>query len=60
MKQSIEEWFGPMSDMLNFSQQFAKGAETIGRINAKDIEVGTSEKSLLPNLTRLNSITTKN
>ena len=47
MKQSIEEWFGPLSDMLNFSQQFAKGAETIGRINAKDIEVGTSEKTLV-------------
>ncbi len=47
MKQSIEEWFGPMSDMLNFSQQFAKGAETMARVNAKDIEVGTSEKTLV-------------
>ena len=47
MKPSIEEWFDAMSEMLNFSQQFAQGAETLGRINAKDIEVGTSEKKLV-------------
>ena len=47
MNQSIEEWFSPMSDMLDLSDKFAKGLEVMGRVSIEDVEVGASEKTLI-------------
>jgi len=47
MNQSIEQWFESVSEMMNTSQQFAKGTEIMGRVNVEDVEVGTSEKTLV-------------
>ncbi len=47
MNQSVEQWFGPISDALDFSERFAKGVEQMGQINISDVEVGTTEKELI-------------
>lgn len=47
MNQPTDGWFSPVSDMLDFSDKFAKGLEIMGRVNVEDIEVGASEKTLV-------------
>ncbi len=47
MNRSIDEWFNPMSEMLDIGDKLAKSYEMMGRVNVEDIEVGASEKTFI-------------
>ena len=53
MTNSLDQLFQPMSDMLNFGEQFAKGAEVMGRLNVDEVQVGMTPKTQIAEIDKV-------
>ncbi len=45
MNKPLHQVFDSMSEMFEYSKQLATGAETLGKVNVKDVQVGTTPKT---------------